>query len=335
MSTDDVGIAFTAARIWTSWTGWVSADLDLRSAAGLQRERQSLRAAPAVVRAIRQARLDRYPDARGRQARRALAAAWDVSVRADGAGQRRRRVAVHAGAVAVRAAADVADGRVRPSPNRPRRPGPAGARLVGLAGPGGGRLPGRRGGGGPGAARACEAAAVYLCNPQNPTGRVLPVAEVAALAGGATEPPEQRDIDPGRSVPVAVQSLSRRPLSVARFRRACALIHQRARRAWPAAGGADGPGPPGYTPGSRPPDLDRQRARAGGRSPRAPASEDFVAERAVALAGRHRGTGRRAFTAGTRWCPATACSCWPRWVPVPGSRTLPNCAGACWSNTAS
>ena len=65
---------------------------------------------PALEQAVREARLDRYPDPRGTGARRALAAAWDVPGRAAGAGQRRGRVVVHAGAAVVCGRADAAGG---------------------------------------------------------------------------------------------------------------------------------------------------------------------------------------------------------------------------------
>ena len=162
---------------------------------------------PALERAIARGPAGSLP----RGARRAGAAGAGRGLgragRAGGAGQRRGGVAVHAGAVAVRGRTDAADG---------------GADVLGAGGGRGGL--GRAAGqpGAPGnrmasgwtsaavaqAARRCGAAAVYLCNPQNPTGRALAIEEVAALAAGAGPP--GRAADPGRSVPVPLHPLGRR-----------------------------------------------------------------------------------------------------------------------------
>jgi histidinol-phosphate/aromatic aminotransferase/cobyric acid decarboxylase-like protein len=135
---------------------------------------------PALDRAVREARLDRYPDPGARAARRALAAAWGVS--AD-------RVAIGNGAaellftlVQLLAGAGKTLLTVEPTFSEP-------AVAVRAAG---GRLASWRASEADGfqvdvnavseAARACGATAVYLCNPGNPTGRALPIAAVAALA---------------------------------------------------------------------------------------------------------------------------------------------------------
>jgi histidinol-phosphate/aromatic aminotransferase/cobyric acid decarboxylase-like protein len=130
--------------------------------------------------AIRAARLDRYPELQGGRARRALAAAWEVSA---------ERVALGNGAAELLFTLVqllCAGGRtlltVEPTFSEPA----AAVRACG------GRLASLRVGEDDDfqvdvaavadAAHACEAAAVYLCNPQNPTGRALPIEQVAALA---------------------------------------------------------------------------------------------------------------------------------------------------------
>jgi histidinol-phosphate/aromatic aminotransferase/cobyric acid decarboxylase-like protein len=135
---------------------------------------------PALEQAVREARLDRYPDARGGWARRALAAAWDVPV---------ERVMLGNGAAELLFTLVqllCAGGRtlltIEPTFSEPA----AAVRACG------GRLSSWRARESDefrvdvaavvDAARAREAAAVYLCNPQNPTGRVLPIDQVAELA---------------------------------------------------------------------------------------------------------------------------------------------------------
>jgi histidinol-phosphate/aromatic aminotransferase/cobyric acid decarboxylase-like protein len=135
---------------------------------------------PALDRAIGEARLDRYPEPRGGQARRALAAAWGVPV---------ERVALGNGAAELLFTLVqllCAGGRtlltVEPTFSEPTAAATAwGARVVTW------RAREQDGfrvdvGEVAQAARRCGAAAVYLCNPQNPTGRALAIDEVAALA---------------------------------------------------------------------------------------------------------------------------------------------------------
>ena len=135
---------------------------------------------PALDRAIAQARLDRYPEARAGQARRALASAWDVPV---------ERVVLGNGAaellftlVQVLCAGGRTLLTVEPTFSEPS------AAAAGW----GARLASWRAREADGfrvdvaevaqAARRCGAAAVNLCNPQNPTGRAMAIDEVAALA---------------------------------------------------------------------------------------------------------------------------------------------------------
>ena len=136
--------------------------------------------APEVERAIREAPLDRYPDPHCRQARRALAAAWNVAP---------DRIAVGNGAaellftlVRVLCAGERGLLTVEPTFSEPA----VAARAVGA------RWSSWRARPEDGfrvdvaavaeVARTSGAAAVYLCNPQNPTGRVLPIEQLTALA---------------------------------------------------------------------------------------------------------------------------------------------------------
>ena len=146
--------------------------------------------------------MDPYPDARGGRARRALAAAWEVSV---------ERVALGNGAaellftlvqllcaggrtllavdpmfsVAAAAASEACGARL--ASWRARRAGwlPGGCLR---------RWVGRR-------PRSARGAAVYLCNPQNPTGRVVPFDQVAKAGRGARG--EGAHAYPGRSISAA------------------------------------------------------------------------------------------------------------------------------------
>lgn len=137
---------------------------------------------PALDRAIAETRLDRYPEARGGRARRALAAAWGVPV---------ERVALGNGAAELLFTLVqllCVGGRtlltVEPTFSEPTAAAAGwGARLVSW------RAREQDGfrvdvGEVTQAARRCGATAVYLCNPQNPTGRALAIDEVAALAAG-------------------------------------------------------------------------------------------------------------------------------------------------------
>jgi histidinol-phosphate/aromatic aminotransferase/cobyric acid decarboxylase-like protein len=135
---------------------------------------------PALDQAVSGARIDRYPEARGLRARRALAAAWEIPV---------ERVALGNGAAELLFTLVqllCTGGRtlltVEPTFSEPAAAAAAcGARKVSW------RAREQDGfrvdvGEVAQAARRCGAAAVYLCNPQNPTGRAMAIDEVAALA---------------------------------------------------------------------------------------------------------------------------------------------------------
>lgn len=135
-------------------------------------------AAPEMLAAIRGQRLDRYPDPRAHAARRALARAWEVAPEAialgNGAAEllwtvAQRLVGPGQAMVVVAPtfcepalAVQASGGEVISWRGSERAPPDLDA-VANLA-------------------RARAAAAVYLCNPQNPTGRLLPHDAVAAFA---------------------------------------------------------------------------------------------------------------------------------------------------------